>query len=772
METKEILRPIKSAIKGNFWLEGKFGIEKENIRVDDKGNLSLKPHPKVFGNKLKHPYITTDFSESQVEMVTPPLPSIGQAVKFLDTIQSIVINELDGEFLWPQSTPPILPDEQLIPIAEYGEDGKNARDYREFLAKKYGKKNQLFSGIHFNISFDENLLEMLYRSQKPNVSYMDFKNHAYMKTTRQLLRNRWLYILLYGNSPVVEDSFQLKCKQPPYMIDKNVIALSIRNSCYGYRNIGDLYPDYSSLKSYLESIEEFVTSGKIASQKELYTAVRPKFLNGKDEISYLETRFIDIDPTNKTGVSEESLQFIHLMALYGLLTNEPDNFNEEYQALATKNHGYIAHYGLQYELQIYQPNNQRTDAWAAARKLIENIYELLEILDIKEAGYNRTLRNALELTNQHRERKVFEVFKGVMQKGYVSYHIENAKIYAEQSRLKNYIFEGFNDLELSTQLLLREAVRRGVAFEILDRNENFIRLSRNGNTQYVKQATKTSLDNYASVLAMENKLVTKKILDEHGINTPRGFNYSKMDLAKSKFEYFRGKAIVIKPNQTNYGLGITIIKDNNDKQLFDRAIAIAFEYDSTILIEDFIEGKEFRVFVINNEVVGILHRVPANVTGNGKDSIRELVRIKNLDPIRGEGYRTPLEKIMLGEAEAIFLKAQDRDFDTVPAKNEMVFLRENSNISTGGDSIDYTEEIPESYKAVAVEAAKALNANITGLDMIIKDYTKEANDENYSIIEMNFNPAIHIHCFPYKGKQRKLNEKLMDALGYNVPVNM
>ncbi|HEX3006725.1 MAG TPA: bifunctional glutamate--cysteine ligase GshA/glutathione synthetase GshB, partial [Bacteroidales bacterium] len=82
--------------------------------------------------------------------------------------------------------------------------------------------------------------------------------------------------------------------------------------------------------------------------------------------------------------------------------------------------------------------------------------------------------------------------------------------------------------------------------------------------------------------------------------------------------------------------------------------------------------------------------------------------------------------------------------------------------------IDFTDDIPDSYKQIAVKAAKALDVKITGLDMIIKDPGKKATEDNYAIIELNFNPAIHIHCHPFKGKNRKLNEKLMDILGYQV----
>jgi glutamate--cysteine ligase len=757
---------ITDSLKGNIWLEGLFGLEKENIRVDQAGNLAQTPHPKVFGNKLKHPYITTDFSESQIEMITPPLPDIGQAVGFLETIHDIVSLELGDEYLWPQSIPPILPADQQIPIAQYGEDGKEAREYREFLAEKYGPKNQLFSGIHFNFSYSEKLLELLYQKANPTISFDDFKDEAYLKTARQMLRLRWLYILLYGDSPVVDPSFELQCKMAPYPIENNVIALSIRNSCFGYQNFDDLFPDYSSVANYKSSIDQMIEEEKIAAAKELYSPVRPKFIQNPEHISYLEFRFIDIDPLTKAGISPESLRFLHALALYGLLTGEPDNFDTEAQTEANRYHTGVALYGLNTANYMVDEDGEQYNIWLKAKTIIREITDLFRTLDIRNTEYPDSLNKAAYLIDNPKQRKVYDVLRGIVKLGYIPFHIEKANQYREASRVKNYNFWGLEDMELSTQLLLREAVKRGVSFEILDRKENFVRFQKEENIQYVKQATKTSLDNYASILAMENKLVTKKILEEHGIRVPKGQEYTSAQNAKADFLIHQEKPVVIKPNQTNFGLGITILKENTDEQAYQRSVDIAFEYDSTILIEEFIPGKEFRFFVIGDEVVGILHRVPANVTGDGTKTVSELVELKNQDPLRGKGYRTPLEKIRLGEAEGMFLKQQNRDFSAIPASGEVVYLRENSNISTGGDSIDFTDEIPDSYKQIAVQAAKALNVMITGLDMIIPDTSQEATAENYAIIELNFNPAIHIHCHPFKGKNRRLNEKLMDVLGY------
>lgn len=758
---------MKQLAKGNIWLEGLFGLEKENIRVDQAGNLALTLHPKVFGDKLKHPYITTDFSESQVEMITPPLPDINQAVGFLETIHDIVSLELEDEYLWPQSIPPVLPADQYIPIAQYGEDGKEAREYREFLAEKYGPKNQLFSGIHFNFSFSEKLLELLYQKADSSVSFDEFKDEVYLKTARQMLRLRWLFILLFGDSPVVDATMELQCKQVPFTIDCNVIALSIRNSCYGYQNIDELYPDYRSVTNFKVSIDQMVKDQKIVAAKELYSPVRPKFIGNSDHISYLEFRFIDIDPLTKVGISSDALYFLHALAIYGLLTEEPDEFDAEDQAEANKYHTGVALYGLNSATYLVDENGERYNLWHKAKTIVREIVDLFGSLDISKDEYFDSLKQAVGLIENPKKRKVFEVLKGIVKTGYIPFHVEKAKQYLNESRNKTYNFWGLEDMELSTQLLLREAVKRGVSFEILDRKENFVWFQKDGNTQYVKQATKTSLDNYASILAMENKLVTKKILEEHQIRVPKGLEYTSADAAKADFLIHQRKPVVIKPNQTNFGIGITILKENNDEETYRRAVDIAFEFDTTILIEEFIAGREFRFFVIGDEVVGILHRVPANVMGDGTKTIRELVELKNQDPLRGKGYRTPLEKIQLGEAEAMFLKQQNKNFDSVPASGEMVYLRENSNISTGGDSIDFTDGIPDSYKQIAVKAAKALNVVITGLDMIIPNTSLEATTDNYSIIELNFNPAIHIHCHPFQGKNRKLNEKLMDALGYN-----
>lgn len=329
--------------------------------------------------------------------------------------------------------------------------------------------------------------------------------------------------------------------------------------------------------------------------------------------------------------------------------------------------------------------------------------------------------------------------------------------------------KGYEDFELSTQMIIKEAGNRGITVEILDKKENFIRLKRGSVAEIVKQATKTSLDSYVTYLIMENKEVTKTMLSEKGIRVPQGKAFDSIEEAAGGFENFKELDIVVKPKSTNYGTGITILKNDNTHSFRDeykKAVEYAFTFDNTVLVEEFLEGKEYRFLVIGDEVTAVMHRVPANVTGNGKDTISRLIEKKNDNPLRGKGHITPLEKITLGSQELSYLALQDKSPQYVPKEGERVFLRENSNISTGGDSIDYTDKVHEDYNTLAIEAAKIAGAKICGVDLIIKDPRQTPHRDNYGIIELNFNPALHMHAFPYEGINRHPEKKVLDLLGF------
>ncbi|MBS6042709.1 MAG: bifunctional glutamate--cysteine ligase GshA/glutathione synthetase GshB [Clostridium baratii] len=749
-------------------IKSNFGLEKENLRVDSNGKLALTKHPEIF--KEDNPYIKRDFSESQVEMVTPACKSVDEVYDFMENLHNIVTTSLKDEYLWPQSNPPIIPKDDEIPVAKLHK--KEEVTYREELVKKYGAKRQLVSGVHYNFSFDEDLLKELYSLLSPNMNFKKFKDEIYFKIGRNLLKYKWLLIYLTGASPVFHKSYKGACKKAVKKIGRDDYYFkgvnSLRNSECGYKNLEDFYVSYNNVNEYVNDIRNLINDKCIQGPREYYSPIRFKtkeqgdmldnLLN--DGVKYIEIRLLDLDPLCPIGVSKDTLNLIFIFILFTL-------FTEDFEYTPAFHDEYVLNENRAIENKEFNLINIDGKEVGLRKKGLE-VLEEMEALANKLFKDNEDIQRAINISKKrfedYKETIASNILEGIRESDYIDYFMGLAKEYLKYSEKNVFKLKGYEDLELSTQILILDSMKHGIEYEMLDRRDNFISLKKGEHIEYVKQATKTSKDAYITALIMENKLVTKKVLEKNNIKVPKGGYYENIEDALGDYYKYKGNQIVVKPKSTNFGIGITIFKGDFTKEEYNRAVEIGFENDNEILIEEFIKGKEYRFLVINDEVCGILHRVPANVVGDGKSTIRELVEEKNKNPLRGKGYKTPLEKISLGEAEEMFLRESNKDFDYVPLENETVYLRENSNISTGGDSIDFTDDIDDSYKEIAIKAARSVNAKITGVDMMISDIKEKASSNNYGIIEINFNPAIHIHSYPYKGLNRKVAEKVLKLL--------
>ena len=325
----------------------------------------------------------------------------------------------------------------------------------------------------------------------------------------------------------------------------------------------------------------------------------------------------------------------------------------------------------------------------------------------------------------------------------------------------------FKQLELSTQIIIAEALKRKVHVELLDESANFIRLSRGNHVEYIEAATKTSHDSYIIHRILENKQATKILLREQKIAVPEGRQYSSLEEALADFDYLSSlKKIVVKPKTTNCGIGIEILPEQFSRNDLEKAMNRAFQFDPYVLVEQFFAGLECRFLVIKGKCVAVLNRVPAYVIGDGNHTITELVAIANRDPRRGHGYKTPLEFIRLDQTEKEELLAQNLSVESIPDNGKQIFLRKNSNISTGGVSIDYTDIVDASYKKMAEKAVRTIGAQICGVDMIAQAFKQPLNPLNYTILELNSNPVLYFHNFPYQGQNRHVEREILDLLDF------
>ena len=744
---------IRDIIKNNN-LEELFshvviGIEKEGQRILPNGHISKSDHPKVFGIRHEQPYIQTDFAESQVELITTPEKEEKDVYRILNAIHEVFLKNIpEDEYIWPLSIPAILPKEEEIRVAQF--EKKSDVAYREYLVEKYGKYKQMVSGIHYNFQLDDIFMEKL--AQITNKDIVSVKNEVYLKLARQFIRYQWLLVYFYGASPMAEDKYFSNSLKP-----KN-FARSLRTSKFGYVNEDDIKVSYSSLEKYIEDITGYVNSGKLIAEKEFYSSVRfrgadtiVKFPN--EGIKYIEFRLFDLNPFAPFGILEKDIRFIHLFIKTLVWLDEVDKGTSEAKGYEYSENVALSH---PFEKVAYEEEG----IW-----LLNQMKELVKELKLYESDIDLINEKIDELKNPEltigaKLLKEYEIENNILNVG-----LKLAKQYKENALREYYSLSAFSNMELSTQAVIEDAIKNGIKVTVIDENDQFIRLQYKDHIEYVKNGNMTSKDSYISPLIMENKVVTKKVLAEKGFRVPKGYEVSSLEEAVQKFNYVRNKPIVIKPKSTNFGLGITIFKNGTDSlENYSKAVNFALKEDKDILIEEFIEGTEYRFFVIEGKTEAVLLRVPANVVGDGRHSIRELVEMKNANPLRGDAKKTPLKKIELGEIEHLQLAEQGLNFESILENNEVAYLRENSNISTGGDSVDMTDEVHESYKKLAVDISNAMMAKVCGVDLIIPDIKKECNSDNYGVIEANFNPMMMMHIYPHSGKSRRLSLNVLKML--------
>lgn len=732
--------------------QARFGIEREGQRAELAGNLAKTDHPAIFGDRSYHPYIQTDFSETQTEMITPVTDSIPELFQYLAAVYDVTARSIPKEeMIWPLSMPPALPekDEEII-IAKL----KNFEDvlYRRYLAKEYGKRKQMVSGIHFNFEFGDELLRTLFSHQEEFQDFSEFKTELYLKTARNFMRYRWMITYLFGASPMSEKNYFLDESHPQEPVR------SIRNSALGYTNHPNVKVSYASMKQYLADIERMIEEGKLSEEKEFYTPLR--FRGGKKVadlattgVRYIELRNIDLNPYARLGINPEQVRFLQLFLMYMLWTEEKEDCDQWVAEGTTRNN----------KVALEQPSDQ-TEFHQEGREILEGMKQMLVELDWLDSLY--LVEEALTQMDHPEQTLAAKLYQEAQLSSQQEVAVALGHQYYKESHERPYQLAGFREMELSTQIFMFDAIQKGVQVKVLDESDQFLRLQFQDHVEYVKNANMTSKDSYIVPLIMENKTVTKKVLKEAGFRVPGGAEFSSMEEAVKAYPRFAEQAFVIKPKSTNYGLGITIFKEGASLEDYQAGLAIAFREDSSVLVEEFMPGTEYRFFVIDGEVQAIMLRVPANVIGDGIRTVKELVEEKNSDPLRGTNHRAPLELIQLGELEQLMLKEQGLTIESVPQANQIVYLRENSNISTGGDSIDMTDEFSEAYKKIAVSAVEALGAKISGIDLIIpdKEIDPTTDKKAYGIIEANFNPAMHMHVYPFAGKGRRLTMNVLKLL--------
>ena len=345
------------------------GIEREALRTTKAGQLSLTAHPSELGEKLTHPLVTTDFSEAQLELITPVHNSNEAVLHHLKQIHQWTAQRLDGEQLWPGSMPCALPSDDQIPLAYYGDSnaGRLKTTYRHGLGLRYHRTMQTICAVHYNFSFNHSFFERLARlsgHSSLNITAANaFRSERYFGLMRNFRYLAWLPAYLFGASPAVDNSFIRDPNHDLERIDEHTFfkpfATSLRSGGLGYQSSTQsdlLNICFNTLGNYSETLRAGITTDYapyqaltaksttrfpqvntsiLQSEAEFYSSIRAKatpppghnFLNYLDQVGvgYIEVRLLDINPYLPMGVDLAQLDFMDLLLAHCMLTDSPQH---------------------------------------------------------------------------------------------------------------------------------------------------------------------------------------------------------------------------------------------------------------------------------------------------------------------------------------------------------------------------------------------------------------------------------------------------------------
>lgn len=377
------------------------GIEKESLRTLPNGQLALTPHPVALGSALTHPHITTDFCESQVELVTGAHGRVEDCLAELDELHQLTYQAIGQEQLWVSSMPCRLPADDDIPLGQYGRSnvGRAKTVYRRGLGYRYGRRMQTISGIHYNWSL-------------PGLS-----NDEYFALIRNFRRHSFLLLWLFGASPAVARCFVADQPHELQPLGDHTLylphATSLRMGRLGYQSEAQssLTVSYNGLDGYAASLQEALTRpypayeaigirdeqgqyrqlsttllqienefyGTIRPKRTIHTGERPLHALRQRGVEYVEVRCMDLDPFEPVGIHLQTARFIDMFLLHCLLSDSPPDSPEELLSLA-RNRQLTAARGREPGLMLERDGQMHSlVAWAG--ELLDQLAPIADRLD-------------------------------------------------------------------------------------------------------------------------------------------------------------------------------------------------------------------------------------------------------------------------------------------------------------------------------------------------------------------------------------------------------
>jgi glutamate--cysteine ligase len=512
---KQRLLVLESVQQEGYFKRLLRGVEKENLRVTAQGKISIRQHPKALGAALTNSWITTDYSEALIEVVTPATTQLQATFSQLQQVSQFVAQSIGDEIPWASSMPVPIAGKSCVPLAKYGNNnaGRLKTIYRRGLCHRYGRPMQVIAGLHYNLSFPVEMLNSLSSQEEGERESLD---SSYMRLVRNCFRHAYVLPYLFGASPACASSSVIKQVDYVRQLDSQSFyspyGTSLRLSDLGYQNKGGdlLNVNYDNALAYANSLKaatqlpysEFEQYGIVKDGEyqqlstsllqianEYYSIVRPKQVAQSGEratqaliergVAYVELRMLDLNPLQTIGICPQQMAFMDVFATYCLLA-DGSLFADGEHAVCLENIKTVAAKGRQPGLKLLQTDGGEKSFVEMAKALFDDLMQVAELMSASAED------SCFVEAVQQQQAKLFdvdltpsaEVLNQLVasKQSFLDFHLNLSQQHADKLRAENIAMQSLFEEEAARSLKAFHEIESSKQQDLSDYFKAFMRV--------------------------------------------------------------------------------------------------------------------------------------------------------------------------------------------------------------------------------------------------------------------------------------------------------
>ncbi|MFD1671105.1 hypothetical protein ACFQ5M_03220 [Agrilactobacillus yilanensis] len=697
-------------------LQSSLSVQKSLDLVSDDHGQKVLTAASQLPDLKKNVYIKRRSAATQLQISTDFFTDVQKTYAQLKAIDAVIAQNIaENTVIWPTS---YLPAEIQQP-----------QNY-----------NTPRSAAQINVRFvlPENLLQYLFEGdyQGQYATYTDFKNNVYIHLAQNIYRNLYILAYFFGATPSTLPANQGLKRSA--LQDQRFLNLDTIQSFEAY------------LTSLKKAARQMVTSALDAPLFLRPQAGDPEFHKG---VQYLQLSVFDLQPNQADGLFEYQLQFIQLFLISALLENTPTH-----EELKTNRKLFFAVTG------------EDPTMPSAHVEPIKNYLTRLKNLNdqyLKNTDYEQSLQKMAAILQTPEALPATQLAQAYQDTGDYKYGQQLAQKNKRIAQGTNYQLRGYTAKNLETQQILSGSIKQGIHYRFLNETSEILQLKLGKHQEIISQGQCTSKNPLVLQSLLMDPTALSQLLATKQITTIKSFVSSDLSAAKAIFEqHFAHQALVIKPQQTLEPSATQIFKQPIDLTQFTAAFLAATDYDENVLIQAYLPESVYEFYVLDQQVLSIIEKVPSNVVGDGHSDIAALIDQKNDDQRRGHLGQKPLLTLELSAAVQAYLATQQLTETSVPGRGIQVFLDQRTAVAAGADTYNVLDEVDYTYQTLALEIAKILGLNQGTIEMVIPNIYQayQPLQQQAIVTEVCATPSLLPHLFPYMGATADLTNAVLKSL--------